>query len=62
MRAHHRSETGPDEKGKNRHPEEQAMKDSVLCDGVLPSLLEERVEKKPAVWRLDSFLFSHLSL
>ena len=38
------------------------MKDSVLCDCVLPSLLEERVEKKQAVWRLDSFLFSHLSL
>lgn len=63
MQAHHRSETGPGMKREWTSPEEPAMKDSVLCDRVLPPFLEEREGgKKPAVWRLDSFLFSHSSL
>lgn len=45
MQARQRSETGLGCKGKDLSPEKQAMKDSVLCDCILPSLLEERVEK-----------------
>lgn len=63
MRGHRRSETGPGMKRERASPEERAMKDSVLCDRVLLPLLEEkRRGEKPAVWRLDSFLFSHSSL